>query len=406
MKRAVITGLGIVSSIGNNQQEVLASLREGRSGITFSQELKDSGMRSHVWGNVKLDTTGLIDRKVVRFMSDASIYAFLSMEQAIADAGLSPEAYQNNPRVGLIAGSGGGSPRFQVFGADAMRGPRGLKAVGPYVVTKAMASGVSACLATPFKIHGVNYSISSACATSAHCIGNAVEQIQLGRQDIVFAGGGEELCWEMACEFDAMGALSTKYNDTPEKASRTYDAHRDGFVIAGGGGMVVVEELEHALARGAHIYAEIVGYGATSDGADMVAPSGEGAVRCMKMAMHGVDTPIDYLNSHGTSTPVGDVKELAAIREVFGDKSPAISATKAMTGHSLGAAGVQEAIYSLLMLEHGFIAPSINIEELDEQAAGLNIVTETTDRELTTVMSNSFGFGGTNATLVMRKLKD
>lgn len=406
MKRAVITGLGIVSSIGNDQQEVLASLREGRSGITFSQELKDSGMRSHVWGNVKLDTTGLIDRKVVRFMSDASIYAFLSMEQAIADAGLSPEAYQNNPRVGLIAGSGGGSPRFQVFGADAMRGPRGLKAVGPYVVTKAMASGVSACLATPFKIHGVNYSISSACATSAHCIGNAVEQIQLGKQDIVFAGGGEELCWEMACEFDAMGALSTKYNDTPEKASRTYDAHRDGFVIAGGGGMVVVEELEHALARGAHIYAEIVGYGATSDGADMVAPSGEGAVRCMKMAMHGVDTPIDYLNSHGTSTPVGDVKELAAIREVFGDKSPAISATKAMTGHSLGAAGVQEAIYSLLMLEHGFIAPSINIEELDEQAAGLNIVTETTDRELTTVMSNSFGFGGTNATLVMRKLKD
>ena len=406
MKRAVITGLGIVSSIGNNQQEVLASLREGRSGITFSQELKDSGMRSHVWGNVKLDTTGLIDRKVVRFMSDASIYAFLSMEQAIADAGLSPEAYQNNPRVGLIAGSGGGSPRFQVFGADAMRGPRGLKAVGPYVVTKAMASGVSACLATPFKIHGVNYSISSACATSAHCIGNAVEQMHLGKQDIVFAGGGEELCWEMACEFDAMGALSTKYNDTPEKASRTYDAHRDGFVIAGGGGMVVVEELEHALARGAHIYAEIVGYGATSDGADMVAPSGEGAVRCMKMAMHGVDTPIDYLNSHGTSTPVGDVKELAAIREVFGDKSPAISATKAMTGHSLGAAGVQEAIYSLLMLEHGFIAPSINIEELDEQAAGLNIVTETTDRELTTVMSNSFGFGGTNATLVMRKLKD
>jgi 3-oxoacyl-[acyl-carrier-protein] synthase I len=405
MKRAVITGLGIVSSIGNNQQEVLASLREGRSGITFSQELKDAGMRSHVWGNVKLDTTGLIDRKVVRFMSDASIYAYLSMEQAVADAGLSDEVYQNNPRVGLIAGSGGGSPRFQVFGADAMRGPRGLKAVGPYVVTKALASGVSACLATPFKIHGVNYSISSACATSAHCIGNAVEQIQLGKQDIVFAGGGEELCWEMSCEFDAMGALSTKYNDTPEKASRTYDTNRDGFVIAGGGGMVVVEELEHALARGAHIYAEIVGYGATSDGADMVAPSGEGAVRCMQMAMHGVDTPIDYLNSHGTSTPVGDVKELGAIREVFGDHSPAISATKAMTGHSLGAAGVQEAIYSLLMLEHGFIAPSINIDELDEQAAGLNIVTEPTERELTTVMSNSFGFGGTNATLVMRKLK-
>ncbi|BET40451.1 MULTISPECIES: beta-ketoacyl-ACP synthase I [Atlantibacter] len=403
MKRAVITGLGIVSSIGNNQQEVLASLREGRSGITFSQELKDSGMRSHVWGNVKLDTTGLIDRKVVRFMSDASIYAYLSMEQAISDAGLSDEAYQNNPRVGLIAGSGGGSPRYQVFGADAMRSPRGLKAVGPYVVTKSMASGVSACLATPFKIHGVNYSISSACATSAHCIGNAVEQIQLGKQDIVFAGGGEELCWEMACEFDAMGALSTKYNETPEKASRTYDADRDGFVIAGGGGMVVVEELEHALARGAHIYAEIVGYGATSDGADMVAPSGEGAVRCMQMAMHGVDTPIDYLNTHGTSTPVGDVKELGAIREVFGNNSPALSATKAMTGHSLGAAGVQEAIYSLLMLEHGFIAPSINIENLDPQAEGLNVITEPTERELTTVMSNSFGFGGTNATLVMRK---
>ncbi|MDF7785813.1 beta-ketoacyl-ACP synthase I [Pantoea stewartii] len=403
MKRAVITGLGIVSSIGNNQQEVLASLREGRSGITFSQEMKDSGMRSHVWGNVKLDTTGLIDRKIVRFMSDASIYAYLSMEEAIKDSGLSNEAYQNNPRVGLIAGSGGGSPRFQVFGADAMRSSRGLKAVGPYVVTKAMASGVSACLATPFKIHGVNYSISSACATSAHCIGNAVEQIQLGKQDIVFAGGGEELCWEMACEFDAMGALSTRYNDTPEKASRTYDNERDGFVIAGGGGMVVVEELEHALARGAHIYAEIVGYGATSDGADMVAPSGEGAVRCMKMAMQGVDTPIDYLNSHGTSTPVGDVKELGAIREVFGENTPYISATKAMTGHSLGAAGVQEAIYSLLMLEHGFIAPSINISSLDAAAEGMNIVTEPTEKALTTVMSNSFGFGGTNATLTLRK---
>ena len=403
MKRAVITGLGIVSSIGNNQQEVLSSLREGRSGITFSEEMKDSGMRSHVWGNVKLDTTGLIDRKVVRFMSDASIYAYLSMEEAIKDSGLTTEMYQSNPRVGLIAGSGGGSPRFQVFGADAMRSPRGLKAVGPYVVTKAMASGVSACLATPFKIHGVNYSISSACATSAHCIGNAVEQIQLGKQDIVFAGGGEELCWEMACEFDAMGALSTRYNDTPEKASRTYDNERDGFVIAGGGGMVVVEELEHALARGAHIYAEIVGYGATSDGADMVAPSGEGAVRCMKMAMNGVDTPIDYLNSHGTSTPVGDVKELGAIREVFGDNTPYISATKAMTGHSLGAAGVQEAIYSLLMLEHGFIAPSINISSLDAAAEGMNIVTQPMEKALTTVMSNSFGFGGTNATLTMRK---
>lgn len=403
MKRAVITGLGILSSIGNNKEEVLASLREGRSGITFSQELKDSGMRSHVWGNVKLDTAGLIERKVVRFMSDVSIYAYLCMEEAVKDSGLAEEAYQNNPRVGLIVGSGGGSPRFQVFGADAMRSPRGLKAVGPYVVTKAMASGVSACLATPFKIHGVNYSISSACATSAHCIGNAVEQIQMGKQDIVFAGGGEELCWELACEFDAMGALSTKYNETPERASRTYDADRDGFVIAGGGGMVVVEELEHALARGAHIYAEVVGYGATSDGADMVAPSGEGAVRCMKLALQDVDTPVDYINTHGTSTPVGDVKELWAIRQVFGDNVPPISSTKAMTGHSLGAAGVQEAIYTLLMLEHGFIAPSINVETLDEQAQGMNVVTAPTERNLTTVMSNGFGFGGTNAVLVMRK---
>ncbi|GAB7214975.1 beta-ketoacyl-ACP synthase I [Dickeya zeae] len=402
MKRAVITGLGILSSIGNNKEEVLASLREGRSGITFSQELKDSGMRSHVWGNVKLDTAGLIERKIVRFMSDASIYAYLSMEEAIKDSGLSEEQYQHNPRVGLIAGSGG-SARSQVFGADAMRSPRALKAVGPYVVTKAMGSAVSACLATPFKIQGVNYSISSACATSAHCIGNAVEQIQMGKQDIVFAGGGEELCWELACEFDAMGALSTKYNETPTRASRTYDADRDGFVIAGGGGMVVVEELEHALARGAHIYAEVIGYGATSDGADMVAPSGEGAVRCMKMALQDVDTPVDYINTHGTSTPVGDVKELWAIRQVFGDNVPPISSTKAMTGHSLGAAGVQEAIYSLLMLENGFIAPSINVETLDEQAVGMNVVTEPTERELTTVMSNGFGFGGTNAVLVMRK---
>ncbi|CNF90361.1 3-oxoacyl-ACP synthase [Yersinia enterocolitica] len=404
MKRAVITGLGIVSSIGNNQQEVLASLQEGRSGITFSQEFKDAGMRSHVWGDVKLapeTITENIDRKVLRFMSDASVYAYLSMKQAIEDSGLTEEQVSNF-RSGLVVGSGGGSPRNQGAGSDGMRA-KGLRGVGPYMVTKAMASGVSACLATPFKIKGVNYSISSACATSAHCIGHALELIQLGKQDVVFAGGGEELCWEMSCEFDAMGALSTKYNETPAKASRTYDKDRDGFVIAGGGGMVVVEELEHALARGAHIYAEIVGYGATSDGADMVAPSGEGAVRCMKMAMDGVDTPIDYMNVHGTSTPVGDVKELGAIREVFGDNTPAISSTKAMTGHSLGAAGVHEAIFSLLMVEHGFIAPSINIENLDEQAAGMNIVTEPTKRELNTVMSNSFGFGGTNATLVMRK---
>lgn len=404
MKRAVITGLGIISSIGNNREEVLASLREGRSGITFSEEFKEIGMRSQVWGNVKLDTAGLIDRKTVRFMSNASVYAYLSMEQAIADAGLTEEQVSHY-RTGVVAGSGGGSPRTQAIAADGMRA-KGLRGVGPYLVPRAMASGVSANLATPFKIKGVNYSISSACSTSAHCIGHAVELIQLGKQDVVFAGGGEELCWEMSCEFDAMGALSTKYNETPDKASRTYDQGRDGFVIAGGGGMVVVEELEHALARGAHIYGEVVGYGATSDGADMVAPSGEGAVRCMQMAMHGLDTPVDYINTHGTSTPVGDTKELEAIREVFGDHTPALSATKAMTGHSLGAAGVHEAIYSLLMLEHGFIAPSINVENLDEKAEGMAIITEPTERKLTTVMSNSFGFGGTNATLVMRKYQN
>ncbi|NHB93265.1 beta-ketoacyl-ACP synthase I [Photorhabdus cinerea] len=401
MKRAVITGLGIVSSIGNNQKEVLASLKEGRSGITFSGKFKDIGMRSHVWGNVKLDTTGLIDRKIQRFMSDASVYAYLAMDEAIKDSGLT-DGQVSNIRSGLVVGSGGGSPYNQVMGADGMRA-RGLRGVGPYMVTRSMASGVSACLATPFKIKGVNYSISSACSTSAHCIGHAVELIQLGKQDIVFAGGGEELCWEMSCEFDAMGALSTKYNETPEKASRTYDKNRDGFVIAGGGGIVVVEELEHALARGAHIYAEIVGYGATSDGADMVAPSGEGAVRCMNMALQGVNGTIDYVNTHGTSTPVGDLKELEAIREVFGDTTPAISATKAMTGHSLGAAGVHEAIYSLLMLEHGFIAPSINIEDIDDKAVGMNIITKPTEQKLNTVMSNSFGFGGTNASLVMSK---
>ncbi|MDL9984315.1 beta-ketoacyl-ACP synthase I [Providencia rettgeri] len=403
MKRAVITGLGIVSSLGNNQEEVLASLKEGRSGITFSEEFKEAGLRSHVWGNVKnLDPKDLIDRKIFRFMSDCSAYAYLSMEQAVADSGLTEEQV-SNLRTGIVVGSGGGSPRNQVAGSDGMRA-KGLRGVGPYMVTRAMASGISACLATPFKIKGVNYSISSACSTSAHCIGHAVELIQLGKQDVVFAGGGEELSWEMTCEFDAMGALSTKYNETPDKASRTYDKDRDGFVIAGGGGIVVVEELEHALARGAHIYAEIVGYGATSDGADMVAPSGEGAVRCMQMAMQGVDK-IDYINTHGTSTPVGDTKELEAIQEVFGANSPAISATKAMSGHSLGAAGVHEVIYSLLMLEHGFIAPSINVENLDEKAAGLNIVTKPTEQALETVMSNSFGFGGTNATLVMSKYK-
>ncbi|PPI88236.1 beta-ketoacyl-[acyl-carrier-protein] synthase I [Candidatus Pantoea edessiphila] len=403
MKSAVITGLGIISSIGNNQKEVLDSLIEGRSGITFSKEMKDSGMRSHVWGDIKLDTNGLINRKISRFMSDASIYAYLSMKEAIRDSKLNDDIYQNNPRVGLIVGSGGGSPRFQVFGADAMRSPRGLKAVGPYIVTKAMASGVSACLATSFKIYGINYSISSACATSAHCIGNAVEQIQFGKQDIVFAGGGEELSWEMACEFDAMGALSIHYNHIPAKASRTYDKKRDGFVIAGGGGIIVIEELKHALNRDAPIYAEIIGYAATSDGVDMVSPSGDGAVRSMKMAMQYIKYPIDYLNSHGTSTIIGDKIELEAIRKVFGKSVPNISATKSITGHALGAAGVHEVIYCLLMLKHGFIAPSINIESLDSFAEGINIITKTTKKNIQTVMSNSFGFGGTNATLIMRK---
>lgn len=401
MKRAVITGLGIVSSIGNNQAEVLASLQQGRSGIRFSQEFADLGLRSQVWGQINLDTAALIDRKALRFMGDAAAYSYVAMHQAIDDAGLTPEQVSNF-RTGLVAGSGGASSKTQVEAADILR-EKGVKRVGPYAVPKTMSSTCSACLATPFEIKGVNYSISSACATSAHCIGHALELIQLGKQDIVFAGGGEEVHWTLAMEFDAMGALSSKYNDTPELASRTYDAQRDGFVISGGGGIVVVEELEHALKRGAKIYAEIVGYGATSDGYDMVAPSGEGAVRCMQMAMAQVDTPIDYLNTHGTSTPVGDVKELGAIQQVFGQHSPAISATKAMTGHALGAAGVHEAIYSLLMMEHGFIAPSINITELDAAATGLNIVTEPRQAQLQTVMSNSFGFGGTNATLVFKK---
>lgn len=401
MKRVVITGLGIVSSIGNNSKEVLESLKKGASGITFSQEMKEVGMRSQVWGNIKLDVNGLIDRKMVRFMSDASIYSYLAMQEAIADAGLK-EDQVSNVRTGLVVGSGGASPRSQYAAVEGMK-TKGLRGVGPYAVTKSMASGVSACLATPFKIKGVNYSISSACATSAHCIGHAAELIQLGKQNIVFAGGGEELCWEMACEFDAMGALSTRYNNTPRKASRAYDASRDGFVIAGGAGMVVVEELGHALARGAHICGEIVGYGATSDGADMVSPSGEGAVRCMQMALQYVDTSVDYINVHGTSTPVGDVKELSAIAEVFGDKVPAISSTKSMTGHSLGAAGAQEAIYSLLMLENNFIAPSINIDNLDEKAKNMNVITKKMEQVLVTVMSNSFGFGGTNATLIVRK---
>ncbi|MGX2985898.1 beta-ketoacyl-ACP synthase I [Ursidibacter sp. B-7004-1] len=404
MKRVVITGLGIISSIGNNKEEVLASLREGKSGIEFVPDFAEVGMRSQVAGTIKLNPAELIDRKIYRFMGDAAAYAYLSMKEAIEDAGLTEEQVSND-RTGLVIGAGTGSAHSQLVACDAVRGPRGVKAIGPYAVTKTMASSVSACLATPYKIRGVNYSISSACATSAHCIGHAMELIQLGKQDIIFAGGAEELSWECATEFDAMGAVSTKYNDTPTKASRAYDANRDGFVIAGGGAVVVVEELEHALARGAKIYAEIVGYGATSDGYDMVAPSGEGAVRCMKQAMATVDGEIEYINVHGTSTPVGDVKELGAIREVFADKTPAISSTKSMTGHSLGAAGAHEAIYSLLMLDNDFIAPSINIETLDEQAQGMNIVTEYQNKALTTVMSNSFGFGGTNACLVFQKYK-
>lgn len=401
MRRAVVTGIGIVSSIGNNQEEVLASLKAGKSGITRSESFAEMGLRCQVWGDLKINVSELIDRKAMRFMGDAAAYAYIALEQAIADAKLTDEEV-SNPRTGLVVGSGGASGEHQVAAADTLR-EKGVKRVGPYMVPRCMASTTSACLATPKKIKGVNYSISSACATSAHCIGHALELIQLGKQDRVFAGGGEELHWTLGMEFDAMGALSTKYNDTPEKASRTYDADRDGFVPSGGGGIVVIEELETALARGAKIYGEIVGYGATSDGFDMVAPSGEGAVRCMQMAMAGLDAEIDYLNTHGTSTPVGDVKELAAIREVFPTKTPLISATKAMTGHSLGAAGVHEAIYSLLMMEHGFVAPSINIETLDEEAAGMNIVMEPVERELNLVMSNSFGFGGTNASLVFKK---
>lgn len=402
MKRAVITGIGIVSSIGNNKEEVLASLKSGKSGITFSEQFAEIKMRSQVWGNLKIEPKEHIDRKVMRFMGDAAAYTYLSMEQAIADASLT-EDMVSNPRTGLVAGSGGGSSKNQVDACQIMK-DRGVRRVGPYMVPRTMASTTSACVATPFKIKGINYSMSSACATSSHCIGHAWEQIQLGKQDIVFAGGGEELDWTMACEFDAMGALSTKYNETPETASRTYDSTRDGFVISGGGGMVVVEELEHALARGAKIYAEIVGYGATSDGCDMVVPSGEGAVRCMRQALETVDGEVDYLNTHGTSTPAGDLKELEAINEVFPENAPKISATKSQTGHALGAAGVHEAIYSMIMMENNFISPSMNITEVDAEAANLPIVkNKAVDADLNIVMSNSFGFGGTNATLVFKR---
>ncbi|AXY43103.1 beta-ketoacyl-ACP synthase I [Halomonas sp. JS92-SW72] len=405
MRRVVVTGLGIVSCLGNDRQAVLEALKEGRSGIRFKEEYAERGFRSQVAGVVDIDLDALIDRKLRRFMGDAAAFAYVSMAQAIEDSGLAPEMVSNE-RTGLIAGSGGASSANQVEAANIMR-EKGLRRVGPYRVTRTMGSTVSACLATPFKIKGINYSISSACATSAHCIGNAMEQIQMGKQDIVFAGGGEEEHWTLSCLFDAMGALSTQYNETPDKASRPYDQARDGFVIAGGGGMLVLEELEHARARGAKIYAEVVGYGATSDGHDMVAPSGDGAVRCMRQAMATVDGKIDYINTHGTSTPVGDVAELKAIREVFGDTTPAMSSTKSLTGHSLGATGVQEAVYSLLMMENDFIAASANVETLDEQADGFDIVTQRRDGvKIERVLSNSFGFGGTNACLVLEKFKD
>lgn len=403
MKRVVVTGMGIVSCLGNDKDAVLDALRAGRSGIKFQETYKEMGFRSHVAGSVDINLSELIDRKILRFMGDAAAYAYLSMQQAIADSGLSEEQVSNE-RTGIIMGSGGASSMNLVEAADILR-EKGLKRVGPYRVTQTMGSTTSACLATPFKIKGVNYSISSACATSAHCIGVALEQIQLGKQDVVFAGGGEEEHWTLTALFDAMGALSTKYNETPDQASRAYDANRDGFVIAGGGGCLVIEEYEHAKARGAKIYAEIVGYGATSDGYDMVAPSGEGAVRCMKQALATVDGDIDYINSHGTSTPVGDLAELRAIKETFGTNIPAISSTKSLTGHSLGATGVQEAIYSLLMMEHDFICASANIETLDPEAEGMPIALKRQDGvKLNRVMSNSFGFGGTNATLVFQRI--
>ena len=401
-KRVVVTGIGITSCLGIQQDSVTQALRTGRSGIQFRQDYADIGMRSHVAGVVDIDLGDLIDRKLWRFMGDAAGYAHIAMGDAITDAGLATDDV-SNVRTGIIAGSGGASSASQVEAADILR-EKGLRRVGPYRVTQTMGSTVSACLATAYQIKGVNYSISSACSTSAHCIGNAMEQIQLGKQDIVFAGGGEEEHWTLSSLFDAMGALSTKYNDTPAQASRAYDADRDGFVIAGGGGMVVLEELEHAKARGAKIYAELVGYGATADGADMVAPSGEGAVRCMQQAMATVDGDIDYINAHGTSTPAGDVVELQAMSTVFGDNMPKVSSTKSLSGHSLGAAGVQEAIYSLLMMQGDFITASANIDTLDPKADDLPVVRKTIENAgLNRVMSNSFGFGGTNASLVFQR---
>lgn len=406
MKRVVVTGLGITSCLGLDAETVTESLRTGRSGIKFKQEYADMGFRSHIAGSVEIDFKEHIDRKILRFMGDAAAYAYISMKQAIDDSGLT-EDQVSNPRTGLVMGSGGASSSNQVEAADILRN-KGLRRVGPYRVTQVMGSTTSACLATPFKIKGVNYSMSSACATSAHCIGNAMEQIQLGKQDIVFAGGAEEEHWTMSSLFDAMGALSTKYNDTPEKASRAYDADRDGFVIAGGGGVVVLEEYEHAKARGAKIYAELTGYAATSDGYDMVAPSGEGALRCMQLATSTVNAPIDYINAHGTSTPVGDLAELGAVKKAFSEGHiPLVGSTKSLSGHSLGAAGVQEAIYCLLMMENDFIAASANIDNLDPEASGVQIIRERKDNAgLKTIMSNSFGFGGTNASLVFEKLED
>ena len=406
MRRVAVTGLGIVCPIGNSTQEVVASLREGRSGITKAETYQRMGFRSQVEGSVKIDLDSVVDRRARRFMGDGAAYNWLAMQQAIADSGLDEKDIVNE-RTGLIMGSGGPSTRAIVTAADTARSEpgKGPKRVGPFVVPKAMSSTCSAVLATWFKIKGLSYSISSACATSAHCIGNAAELIQWGKQDIMFAGGGEELDWSLSVLFDAMGAMSSRFNDTPERASRAYDRNRDGFVIAGGGGTVVLEELEHAKARGAKIYAELTGYGATSDGHDMVAPSGEGAVRCMRQALAGVKAPVDYINAHGTSTPVGDVTEIAAMREVFGRNIPPVNSTKSLTGHSLGAAGVHEAIYSILQMRGGFIAESANIEEIDPEVADAPIVRKIVDNAaLKTVMSNSFGFGGTNASLVFQRI--
>lgn len=403
MKRVVVTGMGIVSCIGNDKASVLDSLQSGKSGISFQPEYAEMGFRSHVAGSIDIDLAEHIDRKTMRFMGNAAAYTYIAMKEAISDSGL-PEEMVSNERTGIIVGSGGASSASNVEAADLLR-ERGIKRVGPYRVTQTMGSTTSACLATPFKIKGVNYSISSACATSAHCMGNAMELIQLGKQDIIFAGGGEELHWSLSCLFDGMGALSSKYNDTPEKASRAYDADRDGFVISGGGACLVLEEYEHAVARGAKIYAELAGYGATSDGYDMVAPSGEGAARCMRQAIADIDSPIDYINAHGTSTPVGDLAELKAVKNVFGDNVPAISSTKSLAGHSLGATGAQEAIYTLLMMQNNFICASANIENLDEAAANMNVVTERRDNvDIKYALSNSFGFGGTNASLLFKKM--